>query len=44
MMDRVPITPTTRADVPFQVMNMNCMGPLAHRLRRGTSILFVCGR
>jgi len=26
--DRVPITPITRADVPFQVMNMNCIGPL----------------
>ena len=26
--DRVPITPITRADVPFQVMNMDCIGPL----------------
>jgi len=26
--DRVPITPVTRADVPFQVMNLNCIGPL----------------
>jgi len=26
--DRVPITPVTRADVPFQVMNMDCIGPL----------------
>ena len=26
--DRVPITPITRADVPFQVMNMDCVGPL----------------
>jgi len=27
-MDRVPITPVTRADVPFQVLNMDCIGPL----------------
>jgi len=27
-MDCVPITPVTRADVPFQVMNMDCIGPL----------------
>ena len=26
--DRVPITPITRADVPFQVMNVDCIGPL----------------
>jgi len=26
--DRVLITPITRADVPFQVMNMDCIGPL----------------
>ena len=26
--DRVPITPITRADLPFQVMNMDCIGPL----------------
>jgi len=26
--DQVPITPITRADVPFQVMNMDCIGPL----------------
>jgi len=26
--DRVPITPVTRADVPFQVLNMDCIGPL----------------
>ena len=26
--DRVPITPIIRADVPFQVMNMDCIGPL----------------
>jgi len=26
--DRVPITPITRADVPFQVINMDCIGPL----------------
>ena len=27
-MDRVPITPVTRADVLFQVMTMDCIGPL----------------
>jgi len=27
-MDRVPITPVTRADVPFRVLNMDCIGPL----------------
>jgi len=27
-MDRVPITPVIRVDVPFQVMNMDCIGPL----------------
>jgi len=27
-MDRVPITPVTRADVPFRVMNMGCIAPL----------------
>jgi len=26
--DRVPITPITRAELPFQVMNMDCIGPL----------------
>ena len=26
--DRVPITPITRADLPFQVMNIDCIGPL----------------
>jgi len=26
--DRVPITPVTRCDVPFQVLNMDCIGPL----------------
>ena len=26
--DRVPIAPITRANVPFQVMNMDCIGPL----------------
>jgi len=26
--DRVPITPVTRADVPFQVINMDCIGPI----------------
>jgi len=26
--DRVPITPVTRAAVPFQVLNMDCIGPL----------------
>ena len=26
--DRVPITPVTRADIPFQVLNMDCIGPL----------------
>jgi len=26
--DRVPITLVTRADVPFQVMNMDCIGPI----------------
>ena len=26
--DRVPITPITHADVPFQVMKMDCIGPL----------------
>jgi len=27
-MDRVPITPVSRAAVLFQVMNMDCIGPL----------------
>jgi len=27
-LDRVPITPITRADVPFQMMNMDCIGPI----------------
>jgi len=27
-MDRVPITPVTRANVPFQVLNMDCIGSL----------------
>ena len=27
-LDRVPITPITRADVPFQIMNMDCIGPI----------------
>ena len=27
-LDRVPITPITRADVPFQVMIMDCIGPI----------------
>jgi len=26
--DRIPITPITRADLPFQVMNMDCICPL----------------
>jgi len=26
--DRVPITPITRDDVPFQTLNMDCIGPL----------------
>ena len=26
--DHVPITPITRAELPFQVMNMDCIGPL----------------
>ena len=26
--DRVPIAPITRAEVPFQVLNMDCIGPL----------------
>ena len=26
--DRLPITPIARADLPFQVMNMDCIGPL----------------
>ena len=26
--DRVPITPITRADIPFQVLNLDCIGPL----------------
>ena len=26
--DRVPITPVTRCDVPFQVLNMDCIGPI----------------
>jgi len=28
MLDRVPIAPTTRVDVPFQVLNMDCIGPI----------------
>jgi len=27
-LDRVPITPITRVDVPFQVLNMDCIGPI----------------
>ena len=27
-LDRVPITPITRDDVPFQTLNMDCIGPL----------------
>jgi len=27
-LDRVPIKPMTRADVPFQMMNMDCIGPI----------------
>jgi len=26
--DRVPITPVTRCDVPFQVLNVDCIGPI----------------
>ena len=26
--DRVPITPITRTNIPFQVLNMDCIGPL----------------
>ena len=28
MLDRVPIVPITRVDVPFQVLNMDCIGPI----------------
>jgi len=27
-LDRVPISPITRVDVPFQVLNMDCIGPI----------------
>ena len=27
-LDRVPITPITRVDLPFQVLNMDCIGPI----------------
>ena len=27
-LDRVPIAPITRAEVPFQVLNMDCIGPI----------------
>ena len=27
-LDRVPITPITRVDVPFQVLNMDCIRPI----------------
>jgi len=27
-LDRVPITPITRADVPFKIMNMDCIWPI----------------
>lgn len=27
-LDRVPITPITRVEVPFQVLNMDCIGPI----------------
>jgi len=27
-LDRVPITPITRADLPFQVLHMDCVGPI----------------
>ena len=40
-MDRVPITFVTRADVPFQVMNMDCIGPLDPPSAQGTSIVCV---
>ena len=28
MLNRVPIAPITRVDVPFQVLNMDCIGPI----------------
>jgi len=28
VLDRVPIAPITRVDVPFQVLNMDCIGPI----------------
>ena len=28
MLDRVPIVPRTRVDVPFQVLNIDCIGPI----------------
>jgi len=39
--DRVPITPITRADVPFQVMNMDCIGPLP-TTSQGEILLMHC--
>jgi len=28
MLDRVPIAMITRVDVPFQVLNLDCIGPI----------------
>ena len=40
-LDRVPITPITRADLPFQVLHMDCVGPINPPPRRVTSIVYV---
>ena len=39
--DHVPIIPIIRAELPFQVMNMDCIGPLNHPLHRDIDIVCV---
>ena len=47
-LDRVPITPITRADVPFQMMNMDCIGPIERPSAQGhqycLSVVDCCTR
>jgi len=42
--DHVPITPITRANLPFQVMNMDCIGPLDPPSAQGINIAYACGQ
>ena len=41
MLDRVPIVPITRVDVPFQVLNMDCIGPIEPRQLKGIGTVCV---